>query len=195
MPEQLADRLAADYLAAEPNRGSSRTIVRALSLKHGLSESKARGLLVRAGVYRAMPRDKSHVASADREAMFAFFDRKGAGGDIIRQAADSFGYTQGAVLKFRMACDLPVLNLREVSFRQAQRTLADRRRPHQRKPTEIAAEPEPQMLTGGAELDPELLMTSEETGFFSQPFWPLQLILLVLLSTLVAFVIKSAVGE
>jgi hypothetical protein len=66
------------YEAGNPNRQNSRELVAEIAAKHGLTVGKVRSVLVKAGVYISLPKDKSKIDQRDLDELLSAFHKHAA---------------------------------------------------------------------------------------------------------------------
>lgn len=198
MVEDVAEQLVAEYLEAKPTRQTSRVVVKSISAKHGLTDAKVRGVLVRRGVYLSMPKDKSTIEVQDRRAIVQFFDRPGLTCEAIKQAADEFGYNQDAILNFRAVEGLPVLYEYEQTRRDFEAELIERSEAvaakMQADQDKIWDDFDRKTKRDEAQLRSDLKQINREHGFFAHPLWPLQVIVIVVIIGLILASISALIN-
>lgn len=199
MADDPIELIVSEYIAAKPNRRSSRATVKEIASKYGMTEAKARAILVKRGVYLSMPKDKSVVEMADRRALVDFFAAPGLDYTAIKQAADQFGYTQDAISKFRATQGLPALSEHEQWSRDSDARLAAE---SEARAAKFAADQQRNWdkldrsnKRAEAKMRDEVRQINRENGFFSHPLWPIQLMTLIFLVALVFTGIKMAITE
>ena len=102
----MSDEIIASYTTKNPTRENSRDLVREIAVTQGRSETKVRNLLMKAGVYVSLPRDKSKISPGDIESMISYFlsiesiDPQISKSDIVTKTVSNFGYSVGATSDF-----------------------------------------------------------------------------------------------
>lgn len=103
----MSDEIIASYQSGKPTRSNSRELVKAIARKEGLSDAKVRSVLTNAGVYVALPKDKSKIEASDFDDIFKSFagspqaaNNRDEREKLATSVSENFGYGKWAVDDF-----------------------------------------------------------------------------------------------
>lgn len=98
------------YRSGHPTRKNSRELVARISEEYGLSVGKTRNILIRAGIYISLPKDKSKIDEADYDELLTAFHRHvnehgisveyDGPDDLTTELSSQMGYGKWAIGEF-----------------------------------------------------------------------------------------------